>query len=205
MLPTNHNQSKRVERVKRLGVGGCIPEMAPAGQLGQHLDAQHRLVAARSADDANHRRQLAQIDGGRDGRTVASGRLAHDALVHGHQGIGTDPSRRRRRRRGIRGCNHDDIMMPVLAGCRVYANNAAGDLVGALAHTCDAVQQRLLVLLRTENVEHGRPEVAIHFVRHALAIHLFARSPGCGGLVRSDCRSTGAPLVLTATSKLLWS
>lgn len=68
----------------------------------------------------------------------------------------------------LRSCNNF-----ILTRCRFYANYTAGNVVYAPTHTCDSVQQRFLVFLRPENVEHGRPEVFVHLGGGPLAVDLW--------------------------------
>lgn len=152
--------------------------MTPAGQMDQHLCAQHRFIASRSADDANHRRQLSQPIRRHDARRwrwirrLSARLLAHNTLMGGYH-IG-------RRRCSRVGCNHDHFMMVLVlmpTRCCVYANYTAGYFIGALAHTCHTVEQRLLVVLGAENVEHGGAKVTVHFGRRPFAVDLLSGIP----------------------------
>lgn len=138
--------------------------MAPAGQRCDRLQAENRLVAARSTDHTNDGRQLPQIDrhhfGQRSARRIETRLLAHYRVVGGR--------RRRHVRRHVGGCNH----ILGLTGCCVYANYAAGNFIGAGAHTCDAIEQRLLVVVGAEDLQHGGAEVFVDFVGRTFAVDL---------------------------------
>lgn len=146
-----------------------IPKVSPTGQCGDRLHTQHGFIASRSTDNANYRRQLRDIDrshfGDRSGWSIDTSLLTHDGVVRIHRWVCCGS------RRHISGCNH----MLGLTGCCVYANYAAGYFIGATAHTCNAIEQRLLVVVGTENFEHRRSEVFVHFFGRTLSVNLSKR------------------------------